>query len=84
MESYIKLFTDLEESWRVFKNNQEDEKFVVKEFKNLLRLTLVANLDVSFINRLALLKALIASIFSFVRYSTPIALATIKRTELRA
>lgn len=47
MEAFEKLFTDLEERWGVFKNNQEDEKFVVKEITNLLQLTLLANLDVS-------------------------------------
>lgn len=59
MESFVKFFTDLEERWRAFKNNQEDEKFVAKEIKNLLKLTLLANLDVSCIYCFLLLNALI-------------------------
>ena len=64
MESYVKLFSELEERWRGFKDNQEDEKFVGKEIGNLLKLTLLANLDVSIINFSPLPSALIASIFS--------------------
>lgn len=83
MESYVKLFGELEERWKAFKDNQEDEKFVGKEISNLLKMTLLANLDVSFINFYAMSSAIIASFFSSEWSLIPIALASNKRTKLR-
>lgn len=47
MEELTGLYNLIEEKWKNFQANQDDEKFVKKEIKNLLQLTLFANLDVS-------------------------------------
>jgi hypothetical protein len=46
-EAFKQFFNELEESWCILRNNQENLQFVAVEFARILPLTLLASIDVS-------------------------------------